>query len=337
MSVLEKHTAEIALPRPTRTGGILISSLKFEAALALLLLGAVAVIGVLSADVRHSALSVMEGFWGNYFGDFFRSWLLNPLFYIAFGLALTLERFFPAKLNQSRFSSSFWHDCLWTFVLVGVSVIALPLTFEFLKHTCKRSFLTPFETFPVPARWCIAFLIADFTAYLAHVLRHKIGLLWQFHAVHHSQEELNFFSESRRHPIDQSIVYVRLFLPFFLLHLPFEVLFMTFWWRRWHERLYHSNIKTNLGWLRYILVTPQSHRVHHSKLAEHRDLNFGETLSIWDHLFGTQCREYDQYPETGVDDEDFPLEREEPLRTVFDHLLLIGKQLVYPFKKIVRS
>jgi sterol desaturase/sphingolipid hydroxylase (fatty acid hydroxylase superfamily) len=47
--------------------------------------------------------------------------------------------------------------------------------------------------------------------------------------------------------------------------------------------------------VRYVLVTPQFHRVHHSIEPRHRDRNFGLTFSIWDHLFGTQYRGYDEY------------------------------------------
>ena len=51
----------------------------------------------------------------------------------------------------------------------------------------------------------------------------------------------------------------------------------------------------------------QSHRIHHSHREEHRDKNFGAIFSLWDQLFGTQYRKYDEYPETGIDDATFPM------------------------------
>ena len=52
----------------------------------------------------------------------------------------------------------------------------------------------------------------------------------------------------------------------------------------------HANVKTNLGPLKYILVSPQYHRLHHSIMPEHFDVNYGERLAIWVFLFGTMAR-----------------------------------------------
>ena len=103
------------------------------------------------------------------------------------------------------------------------------------------------------------------------------------------------------------------------------------WLRHWHTRFCHANVRTNLGVLRWVLVTPQSHRVHHSLDPAHRDKNFGVTFSLWDHLFGTQHRDYDVYPECGIDDHDFPFEQEGR-----GPLAAIAAQLVYPFARLAR-
>jgi 4-hydroxyproline epimerase len=60
--------------------------------------------------------------------------------------------------------------------------------------------------------------------------------------------------------------------------------------------VYHANLRTDLGWLRHLLVTPQSHRRHHSPRPEHRDRNFGGTFSFWDRLFGTAALDARVYP-----------------------------------------
>tara|TARA_S200000501_G_scaffold347172_1_gene361332 strand:- start:606 stop:854 length:249 start_codon:yes stop_codon:yes gene_type:complete len=78
-------------------------------------------------------------------------------------------------------------------------------------------------------------------------------------------------------------------------------------------------------------VTPQSHRVHHSPILEHRDTNFGLTFSIWDHIFGTQYRNYDEYPITGIHDEGFPTEQDEPDKNLAK---LVLDQFIYPFRMV---
>jgi sterol desaturase/sphingolipid hydroxylase (fatty acid hydroxylase superfamily) len=102
----------------------------------------------------------------------------------------------------------------------------------------------------------------------------------------------------------------------------------------WYARFYHSNIKTHLGILRYVMVTPQSHRIHHSRLRAHRDKNFGAIFSLWDHLFGTQYRRYDEYPETGLDNPEFPHESELSWRKMTG---MLWRQLAYPFERAFKS
>ena len=87
---------------------------------------------------------------------------------------------------------------------------------------------------------------------------------------------------------------------------------------------------TNLGPLRYVFVTPQSHRIHHANNLEYRDRNFGSIFSIWDFAFSTQVRVYDEYPETGIDDTEFPLETSaNPVKL----LIMPVVQMVYCFSR----
>src|SRR6185295_15584971 len=77
----------------------------------------------------------------------------------------------------------------------------------------------------------------------------------------------------------------------------------------------------------------QSHRVHHSVESRHADTNFGVSLSIWDHLFGTQYRHYDEYPETGVPLDDFPVDR---AHHRFGVIGTWAAQVHYPFRGATR-
>jgi len=103
---------------------------------------------------------------------------------------------------------------------------------------------------------------------------------------------------------------------------------------KFYSRFYHGNIRTNLGPLRYLLVTPQSHRVHHSVEARHFDTNFGAILSIWDRLFRTRYRGDHEYPRTGIADKSFPLETSRhPIALLWAPVA----QLLYPFQVLLRS
>lgn len=208
-------------------------------------------------------------------------------------------------------------------LLVQVALISWMIVVLRSGYAHYLGFLTlePARAWPVPVRVALALLWGDFLFWAIHYVRHKVPFLWHFHAVHHSQRSLNFFTEYRVHPLDDVFAVVLGVLPVLIVDLSDVVVAAIIWTRHWHTRLYHANIRTDFGPLRYVLVTPQSHRVHHSIEGRHQDTNFGLTFSIGDHLFGTQYRGYDEYPETGVADA--------PLPTFLS-------QLFYPFDKIAR-
>lgn len=258
----------------------------------------------------------------------------------AFPAILVLERFWPANAAQSRFSGGLLCDFIW-FVFTPVFLVAIIIPVEDLLRTIYSDVfglgvISFMDRLPLAAQVVFVVLLSDFMGWCAHVLRHKSSVVWQFHAIHHSQKELNYFSTARIHPGDGIAIVVVRFLPFTALDTHIALPAFVVWTsiERVYEMFTHSNVRTNMGPLKYVLVTPQSHRVHHSSRPEHRDQNFGNVFSIWDFMFGTQCLDFDVYPETGVQDKEVPeLARPEPLDAVSTFVRL----LVYPFKTLKRA
>ncbi len=252
---------------------------------------------------------------------------------LALPMALTLERYFPAR-EQPLLSNGLRQDVIW-FVLHGLFKYTLFAAFAsglYLVFDNYLSFmrLTFISAMPVPAQIILVVLLSDFLEWLHHLIRHKVPLFWRFHAVHHSQREMNYFCDSRIHPLDAMIGRSIGFIPFFSLELDTAIPSFFIWQviQSWYTNLNHSNLKFNYGWLRYVLVTPQSHRIHHSMEPEHRDKNFAVMFSIWDFIFGTQHLDFDEYPQTGIEDERFPIEKSGRTRSLLRST--IG-QLIYPF------
>ncbi len=248
---------------------------------------------------------------------------------------LCLERLFPADPKQKLLSVGLVQDAVWEllrtlFELLIIIWYVKLLAFYYERHL---SFLTisSVEHFPVLVRLALAVLVYDFLSWFRHYLSHKISWLWFFHAIHHSQRELNLFTHNRNHFVDMLVARTFTVLPLLIvgLSVPNIVAFALF--REWQGRLQHSNIRSSFGPLKYLLVSPQSHRIHHSLAAEHHDKNFGSILSVWDYLFGTQHRQYADYPPTGVADPHFPLENSGSLGTV---LVLPIRQTFYPFRQV---
>jgi sterol desaturase/sphingolipid hydroxylase (fatty acid hydroxylase superfamily) len=253
-------------------------------------------------------------------------------------LIMLVERWRPADPSQPVFSPGLFVDSLWffTFPLLG---IWLPTAFEgLLKSTVGAAIagakFDVLASLPLVVQFILVILLSDFLAWLGHFLRHKIPITWEFHKIHHSQVELNYFSARRLHPFDLMFNALIRFLPFTLLGMELALpgyLFWTIFVRFW-EAFVHSNVKFNLGPLKYILVTPQSHRVHHSIESRHIDKKFGDFFSIWDFMFGTQCREYEVYPRLGVADTQCP---SGTAITWTGALGVFLRELVYPFQALL--
>ena len=269
-----------------------------------------------------------------------RQYRLNSyLFWCPLLALIIVERLMPANKNQKIFSVGFVQDMLW-FVTVPLFGTFLVWRFSGFFNNVYESYLDFFSVpvlagMPLVLKVILVILASDFLDWFAHLLKHKVKLFWYFHSIHHSQTEMNFMTDKRAHPVERIISFVIRFFPMTLLELQHGVPLGIAWWffTTWHTMVYHANIRTNYGILKYVLVTPQSHRIHHSRLPEHQDLNFGVIFCFWDRLFRTQHQGCDEYPDTGVADPDFPLEQKRDLGSLFVTLV---HQFIYPFKLIIR-
>jgi len=267
----------------------------------------------------------------------------DAVFYYSFAtfgllpLALFLEHLLPAREQQPMLSVGLLHDACWA-VAYPLLKISLYTGFGSLLASVYSSHLAFLKTdflagYPLPAQVFFVVVAADFLAWFHHLVRHKVAFLWEFHKVHHSTTQLNYFTDQRVHPVDVLAAQAIQFVPFYSLSLDTAVPTFVAWqlFTGWHTRFYHANIRTNLGPFRHLLVTPQSHRIHHSADPAHRDRNFGVIFSVWDWIFGTRHNAVDDYPATGIQDERFPLEKELKLRSF---LLTPIRQLCYPILSI---
>lgn len=261
--------------------------------------------------------------------------LYSPLAYFCLlSLVFVLERRIPAR-EQAPISVGFMYDSLWYFATIIFRIGFIGLYTSLLSRFYQQylSFLTleSIASWSVPSRFILALLVVDFLRWLSHLIRHKVPLFWQFHAVHHSQSQMNLFTDARVHPVDTMISSTIRFIPFLMLGNELPVILAWAIFQTIYPKFYHANVRLNLGPLRYILVTPQSHRIHHGQEAQYRDKNFGFTFSIWDRIFGTHYRDDFDYPATGVSDPNFPHENTADPRSL---MVTFVRQLIYPFQQV---
>ena len=138
------------------------------------------------------------------------------------------------------------------------------------------------------AFFCI--VILDLMIYIQHVMFHVIPFFWRFHLVHHSDLDMDVSTGLRFHPLEiLASMFYKVGLVFALGPSPMAVLVFEAILNGMAQ-FSHSNITLPERLdrlLRYVFVTPDMHRIHHSVEKSETNSNFGFNLSIWDRVLGT--------------------------------------------------
>lgn len=130
----------------------------------------------------------------------------------------------------------------------------------------------------------------DFFAYLAHILLHKSWLGWQFHRVHHSENAMDVTTAFRQHPGETLWRIFWQLAAILVFGVPLWIVVAAITISSLNAQLEHSNIKLNDNldrFLRILFVTPNMHKVHHSREQKQTDSNYSNIFSFWDRFFGT--------------------------------------------------
>ena len=149
---------------------------------------------------------------------------------------------------------------------------------------------------PVWIEVVIGVAALDFFAYVAHVLLHRTPLAWRFHRVHHSEEEVDVTTAFRQHP-GETVWRVLWQLPAIVLFgLPLWLIVLYLSISAVNAQLEHANLRLREPLdrlLRLLFVTPNMHKVHHSRRQQETDSNYANIFSLWDRAFGTYTSRVD--------------------------------------------
>ena len=136
----------------------------------------------------------------------------------------------------------------------------------------------------------VAVIAMDFVIWLQHVMVHAVPALWRLHRVHHADLDYDLTTGARFHPIEIILSMLIKFATIMLLGPPLAAVLLFEVILNGMAMFNHGNIRLPRGLdsrLRWLLVTPDMHRVHHSVEDDEANSNFGFNLSCWDRLFGT--------------------------------------------------
>ncbi|WP_067810829.1 sterol desaturase family protein [Actinomadura kijaniata] len=233
-------------------------------------------LGVNGAAIALTAAGITDGLG--------KLWLL-ALLAVAVAASFAAERLLPYEPDWNRSLDDGGRDTAHSLVnetLVLASVAAIPV----LAATVPTADRWP-HSWPLWAQVLLAVLAADAGITLVHYASHKIGVLWRFHAVHHSVKRFYGLNGLMKHPLHQTAEMTAGVTPLLLVGLPVRVASVLALAVAVQLLLQHSNADYRVGPFKHVLALNEGHRFHHLKWAGVGDVNFGLFTLIWDHALRT--------------------------------------------------
>lgn len=221
----------------------------------------------------------------------------------------TMHAIFPKKLYTHSSSVVDYiyfisNSILYLFILTpfaGWSVIVARYVTEFLSlvvHPIASA--EPVSVWMTIAFTVVMALVVDFGTFAAHMLMHRIPILWEFHKVHHSAQVMTPLTVYRMHPLDDGITLIitgtllgitDAFFRFFVSsqvsqHVVAGLSLVTLLFYVFGYNLRHSHIWVSYGpLLSRIFISPAQHQIHHSTAKRHWNKNYGFVFAVWDWIF----------------------------------------------------
>ena len=210
------------------------------------------------------------------------------VFAASLGFLAGFEILFPRRFLGARLAR--WRT---NFLLGGANMfvlrIVLPGGLVALAFSTYGGGIFGWLDMPLGAEIIVSLIILDFVIYAQHVALHRIAFLWPLHATHHAEQTLDVSSGLRFHPGEALVslgvkaVAVLALGVHPVTVIIFEILLSS------ASLFTHTNL--DLGrWdvrLQALLVSPDMHRLHHSRAEDESRANFGFCLSVWDKIFKT--------------------------------------------------
>jgi len=248
-------------------------------------------------------------------------WFLLNLIFTGI-IFIPIERLLGRR-EQPIFRYEWREDLLYFLIsslfVQGLTFLSLAPALAILHHTDWAGIRAAIGSQPLLLQFVEIMFLTDLVQYWVHRLFHRVGFLWQFHAVHHSAQMMDWVAGSRMHFFE--IVFLRGFtvIPMYILGFSEPALYAYLFFVYLFSTLVHSNLRLRLGWIDRFIVTPRYHHWHHGIEKEAIDVNFAVHFPVLDWVFGTYYLPADQWPSGyGI---------EQPMPKGFI------KQFLYPFTR----
>jgi sterol desaturase/sphingolipid hydroxylase (fatty acid hydroxylase superfamily) len=198
-----------------------------------------------------------------------------------------------------------WIDFIYTVIqrLGAFSVLAFFLLDPIVAEVSERLHLLGANPFNLDNLWSgmidypiigffVYLIVIDFFEYWYHWAQHNVGWMWGLHSLHHSQQNMNLWSDDRNHLLDDVIHSVYLAVVALLIGVEPGQYVLLVSVSRMLQSLQHANVRIHFGWFDRVLVSPRFHRWHHAVGVGHESAgralgghNFAVLFAFWDILF----------------------------------------------------
>jgi sterol desaturase/sphingolipid hydroxylase (fatty acid hydroxylase superfamily) len=219
-------------------------------------------------------------------------WLPFAAFWLLFLLIALVELLLPIHREAAEAKGRLFTNFGLGVVTFGIATI-LPLSTILPAQWAENESIGLLNLVAMPATLAFALSLAlrSLAAYALHRLEHKVPLLWRFHQIHHCDTAMDLSTGFRNHPVAPLIqaAFLASVAVLFGLSVPALILYEII--AAGLVLLTHANLHLGRAepLLRWLIITPQMHHVHHSAVQRETDSNFGDVFSVWDRLLGTYC------------------------------------------------
>jgi sterol desaturase/sphingolipid hydroxylase (fatty acid hydroxylase superfamily) len=144
---------------------------------------------------------------------------------------------------------------------------------------------------PIWAEIALGIVVLDFSVgYLSHRTMHMWPRMWRFHRIHHSDPFVDVTTTYRTHPVETVWRFLFGIVPIWLLGVSAQAVMIQRLLQASNGILEHANIRLwapldrvlSLFW-----VTPNVHKIHHSRQVSETNSNYANLLTLYDRLLGT--------------------------------------------------
>ena len=221
-------------------------------------------------------------------------------FFAVFAIMVAWELMAPRRALRTSKALRWTNNLALALINSAVVRIILPASaVAIAEFAAERGMgLFNFLTVSYPLSILLSVLALDLTIYLQHRMLHAVPLLWRVHRMHHADVDVDLTTGARFHPFEIVLSTLLKFAVILVMGAPALAVFVFEVLLNATSMFNHGNVRMPASVdrvMRWLVVTPDMHRVHHSVSPRETNSNFGFNLPWWDRLFGT----YRAQPQAG--------------------------------------